>query len=45
MVCQEELDVVLEMMTAAQANKQAVPMTAEVSGERARQNTLVFESD
>jgi hypothetical protein len=45
MICREELDIVLEMMATAQGNKKAVPLSAEVSGSRSRQSTLVFESD
>jgi len=45
MICQEELDIVLEMMAAAQGNRKAVRLTTEAPGPRSRQSTLVFEFD
>ena len=45
MICQEELDIVLEMMATAQTNRKAGALSTEVSGSRSRQSTLVFESD
>ena len=45
MICQEELDIVLEIMVTSQENRNAVPLTTEVSGARSRQSTLVFEFD
>ena len=45
MICQEELDIVLEMMATAQANRRSVALSAEAPGLRSRQSTLVFEFD
>jgi hypothetical protein len=45
MICQEELDIVLEMMVTAQGSNKAIPLSTEVSGARSRQSTLVFEFD
>lgn len=39
MICQEELDTVLEMMSTVQGNRKAVPLTADVPGSRSRQST------
>ena len=45
MICQEELDIVLELMAPSQANLKAEPQTTEGSGSSSRQNTLVFDID
>lgn len=45
MICQEELDIVLEMMVTAQGSRKAIPLSTEVSGARTRQSALIFEFD
>ena len=45
MICQEELEIVLETMATAQGNKKVVPLSTEGSGPRSRQSSLVFEVD
>jgi hypothetical protein len=40
MICQEELDIVLEMMVTAQGSRKVIPLSTEVSGARTRQSTL-----
>ena len=43
MICQEELDIVLEMMATAQANRRSVALSTEAPDSQSRQSTLVFE--
>ena len=45
MICQEELDIVLELMAPAQGNRTAEPPTNEVSVSESRESTLVFKFD
>jgi hypothetical protein len=45
MICQEELDIVLEMMVRAQGNGNTVSLTTEDTGARSGQSTLVFDID
>ncbi len=45
MICQEELDIVLEMMATAQANRRSIPLPAEAPDPRSRQSALAFEFD
>ena len=45
MICQEELDIVLEMMATAQANRRSIPLSTEALDSQSRQSILVFEFD